>query len=276
MADRAHLVPKDMGFKLDAVDLSRSVDAEVYETELRSFKKRLRRIQQAYLKTGNAAVIVFEGWDAAGKGGTIRRMAAVLDPRGFKVWPIGPPRQSELERHYLARFWQRLPPRGGISVFDRSWYGRVLVERVEELAREAEWRRAYNEINQFENQLVDDGVRIVKLFLHISQDEQYRRLEARLRKPTKRWKLSSEDFRNRERWGDYQRAIEDMLQKTSTPYAPWYVVPANSKRFARVSSLKIITDALAHGIDLDPSPLDEEIRAKAEALFGAGAGAEQM
>ena len=152
------------------------LDERVILRELALVQERLRRIQQAYLKSGNSAAIVFEGWDAAGKGGTIRCMSAVLDPRGFKVWPISAPRQYYLERHYLARFFERLPPRGAISVFDRSWYGRVLVERVEALASPQDWRRAYREINEFERILADHGTRVIKIFLHITPDEQLRLL----------------------------------------------------------------------------------------------------
>jgi len=262
------LKPRDKNFRLATLDMRKSIATERYLSDLEACQVLLQRIQQAYLHTGARAAIVFEGWDAAGKGGAIRRMAAVLDPRGFKVWPIGPPRDQDAERHYLTRFWQRLPPRGGISVFDRSWYGRVLVERIEGLATEEEWVRAYDEINQFERQLMDDGARVVKLFLHITKNEQYKRFEERLQEPLKRWKLSYEDFRNRERWNEYERAIENMVRKTSTKDAPWHVIPANSKKYARLSCLRIITNALAKGVDLEPPPLDDEIKAKAKELFG--------
>ena len=192
--------------RLSAVDLSLALDDAVYRRELAHIQQRIRRIQQAYLKSGNSAAIVFEGWDAAGKGGTIRCMSAVLDPRGFKVWPIAAPRKYYLERHYLARFFERLPPRGAISVFDRSWYGRVLVERVEGLASAADWRRAYREINDFERALTDHGTRVIKIFLHISPEEQLRRFRDRVLDPTKRWKLSYEDFRNRKKWDAYARS----------------------------------------------------------------------
>jgi len=179
------------------LDMTLQLDEDAYFRELARVQQRLARIQRAYLKAGHSAAIVFEGWDAAGKGGTIRCMSAVLDPRGFKVWPISAPRKYYLERHYLARFFERLPPRGAISVFDRSWYGRVLVERVEELASPRDWRRAYQEINEFERTLTDHGTRVVKIFLHITPEEQLRRFRDRVLDPTKRWKLSYEDFRNR-------------------------------------------------------------------------------
>jgi polyphosphate kinase 2 (PPK2 family) len=268
MAKARDSKPASGSFSLNKLREGRPMAPKRYFAELATLQTKLQRIQQSYLHTGASAAIIFEGWDAAGKGGTIRRMAAVLDPRGFKVWPIGAPRGAEAEQHYLARFWQRLPPRGAISVFDRSWYGRVLVERVEGLASPEAWGRAYGEINQFEGQLNNDGIRVVKLFLHISKEEQYRRFEERLRNPLKRWKLSYEDFRNRERWEDYEQAITDMVRKTSTASAPWHVVPANDKRNARLEALRIITKTLAKGVDLGPPPLDDEVRAKAEGMFG--------
>lgn len=268
MANAVKLKAGAAKFKLADLNMSKAVAPARHLEELTALQTKLQRIQQAYLHTGNSAVIVFEGWDASGKGGTIRRMSAVLDPRGFKVWPIGPPRDHEAERHYLSRFWQRIPPQGAISVFDRSWYGRVLVERIEGLASEAEWSRAYDEINQFEQQLIDDGARVVKVFLHITKDEQYRRFEARLKEPLKRWKLSYEDFRNRQHWAAYEQAIEEMVRKTSTRAAPWHVVPANDKKYARLRCMQLITKALAKGVDLNPPPLDEMVRVEAKAMFG--------
>jgi polyphosphate kinase 2 (PPK2 family) len=248
---------------LSGVDLSKRLDPPIYEKELANVQQRLIHIQHAYLKLGNSAAIVFEGWDAAGKGGTIRCMSAVLDPRGFKVWPISAPRQYYLERHYLARFYERLPPHGGISVFDRSWYGRVLVERIEKFATNAEWKRAYREINDFERALVDHGTRVVKIFLHISPDEQLRRFRERILNPGKRWKLSYEDFRNREKWAAYEEATNDMFRKTSTDYAPWHAIPAENKKYARVAALKVIARRLAAGVDLAPVELAPEVVSEA-------------
>lgn len=267
MANAVRLKAGAAKFQLADLDMSKAADPDSHLAELTALQTKLQRIQQAYLHSGNRAVIVFEGWDASGKGGTIRRMSAVLDPRGFKVWPIGPPRDHEAERHYLARFWQRVPPQGGISVFDRSWYGRVLVERVEGFASEEEWGRAYDEINHFEQLLADDGARVVKVFLHITKDEQYRRFQARLKEPLKRWKLSYEDFRNRQHWETYEHAIEDMVRKTSTKAAPWNVVPANDKKYARQRCLQLIAKALAKGVDLAPPPIDDKVRIEAEAMF---------
>jgi len=253
--------------RLEAVDLSKHLDDEAYERELDKVQHRLMRIQHAYLKSGDSAAIVFEGWDAAGKGGTIRCMSAVLDPRGFKVWPISAPRQYYLNRHYLTRFYERLPPRGAISVFDRSWYGRVLVERIEGFANESDWRRAYREINDFERTLTDHGTRVIKIFLHISPEEQLDRFRKRVLNPEKRWKLSYEDFRNRKKWDAYETATDDMFRETHTPHAPWYAIPSNSKKFARVEALKMIAKRLAAGVDLTPVELAPEIVREAEDLL---------
>ncbi|MCP4383855.1 MAG: polyphosphate kinase [Hyphomicrobiales bacterium] len=253
--------------RLAALDMSKRLAPKKYEADLEKLQTELRKIQQAYLVTRDQAIIVFEGWDAAGKGGTIRRMSAALDPRGFKVWPIGAPREYHSERHYLLRFWERLPPKGAISVFDRSWYGRVLVERVEQLATREQWNRAYEEINDFECLLADDGMRVVKIFLHITREEQLERFEARLRNPMKRWKLSYEDFRNRKKWDEYEAATNEMLERTSTKHAPWNLIPANDKKYARVAALKAITATLAKDVDLSPAPLDGKVEEEAAMLF---------
>lgn len=171
-----------------------------YQQQLSSMQLTMQAIQQAYLGTRERAVVVLEGWDAAGKGGIVRRLGWALDPRSFKVYPVAAPASHEKGKHYLQRFWEKLPDRGQIVVFDRSWYGRVLVERVEEIASKQEWQRGYEEINQFERMLVADGIRIVKCFLHITPEEQIRRFKDRLANPLKRWKLSHEDLRNRSRW----------------------------------------------------------------------------
>jgi polyphosphate kinase 2 (PPK2 family) len=229
------------------------------ETQLAEQQAKLTKIQHAYLFNGERAVIVFEGVDAAGKGGTIRRIAWALDPRSLHVWPISSPNEIEKRQHYLQRFWNRLPARSQLAVFDRSWYGRVLVERVEGFASKLEWRRAYGEINDFEKQLTDDGIRIVKLFLHISKEEQLRRFEARLRDPLKRWKLSYEDFRNRDKWDDYIAAIQEMFDRTNAPTAPWFAIPSDNKEAARIQALRIIVDRLSDGIDIDATPIDPKI-----------------
>lgn len=244
--------------RLAKLDLAKTLSKAAYKRDLAKLQLRLTQIQQAYLRNGDSAVIVFEGWDAAGKGGTIRRMSAGLDPRGYKVWPIGAPREYFAHRHYLARFWDKLPPRGSIAIFDRSWYGRVLVERVERLAPPDRWRAAYDEIAGFERLLFDDGMRIVKVFLYISPDEQLRRFEARLRVPHKRWKLSYEDFRNRAHWQEYVEAAEEMFARTERP-VPWSVIPSEDKRYGRIAAMRTIVEQLSAGVDLTPPTLDEVV-----------------
>jgi polyphosphate kinase 2 (PPK2 family) len=249
--------------RLADADLSLTLDAEAHDRKLIKLQAELSKIQQAYLGSGRKGVIVFEGWDAAGKGGTIRRLSAAFDPRSFKVWPIGAPRNYYLQRHHLLRFMERLPPSGAISAFDRSWYGRVLVERVEALTPAARWKQGYEEINDFERALVDDGIRIVKLFFHISPEEQLRRFEQRLHDPLKRWKLSYEDFRNRAKWADYAVAIDEMFAKTSTSYAPWTLIPAEDKKHARIAALKRIVEVLGKDVPLEPPVLSDEVIAAA-------------
>lgn len=251
--------PRGKPPRLDEVDLTQRLGHSEYERKLEKQQRLLTQIQQAYLFSGQSAVIIFEGWDAAGKGGTIRRISAALDPRSFKVWPIGAPRKYYLERHFLLRFMERLPPNGAITIFDRSWYGRVLVERVEGLTPEKRWRSAYKEINDFERMLTDDNTRLVKLFFHISPEEQLARFEERLRNPLKRWKLSYEDFRNRSRWDDYATAIDEMFERTSTDYAPWHLIPANDKKHARIAAMKTITKCLTRDVDLAPPVLDDTV-----------------
>jgi AMP-polyphosphate phosphotransferase len=230
-----------------------------YERRLQSMQATLQLIQQAYLGTSERALLVLEGWDTAGKGGIVRRLGWALDPRSFKVHPIAAPNEHERAQHYLQRFWQRLPEQGQIVTFDRSWYGRVLVERVEGFATREEWQRAYREINEFERVLLDSGTRLVKLFLHITPDEQVRRFRERLSNPLKRWKLSYEDFRNRSHWSEYETAIEDMIHETSTKAAPWYLIPSNCKLYSRVAALRILVDRLGKDVSLEPRPLDPKL-----------------
>jgi len=253
--------------RLSSISKYQKVEFADYERRLASMQKTVQAIQQAYLETRERAVVVLEGWDTAGKGGVVRRLGWALDPRSFKVHPISSPGPHERGKHYLQRFWEKLPEHGQIVVFDRSWYGRVLVERVEGLATKREWQRAYEEINQFERVLVEDGIRIVKIFLHISAGEQIRRFKDRLTDPLKRWKLSYEDFRNRERWADYEVAIEDMMEQTSTKRAPWYLVPANDKPFGRLATFKILIARLGKRVSLKPWPLDPKIAELAAQLF---------
>ncbi len=244
------------------------MDFADYERRLASLQGVLQLVQQAYLGTSERAIIVLEGWDTAGKGGIVRRLGWALDPRSFKVNPVASPDEHERAQHYLQRFWRRLPEKGQIVVFDRSWYGRVLVERVEGFAAEAEWRRAYREINEFERILADSGIRLVKLFLHITPEEQLRRFRNRLTDPVKRWKLSYEDFRNRARWSDYAPAIEDMMAETSTKRAPWHLIPANNKPYGRIAAFRIIADRLGKGVSLEPRPIDPDLLKEAKRALG--------
>ena len=255
--------------------MSARVGRKEYDAKLGRRQHDLKEISLAYRAHGRRAVVVFEGWDAAGKGGIIRRLGWPLDPRGFKVWPIAAPLPEEQGQPYLYRFWRRLPYPGQLVVFDRSWYGRVLVERVEGFAGEAEWRRAYAEINDFERLLADDGIRVVKIFLHITPQEQLERFRARLNDPLKRWKLSPEDLRNRERWAEYETAIEEMFRNTSTVAHPWRAVAANDKKYARLAALGIVVKQLAEGVDLTPVDLDPEFARHAGEVLGQPGGSLQ-
>lgn len=244
---------------LASCDLGATLAKASSRSRLKALQKRLKHLELAYKFSERRAIIVIEGWDAVGKGGVIRRLTTALDPRGFAVWPIGPPTAAELARHYLQRFWRLLPARGTWAVFDRSWYGRVLVERVEKLADAAEWGRAYDEINAFEAMLAADGVRIVKLFLHMSATEQVRRFAARIEDPTERWKMSAADLRNRDMRADYEQAIDDMLARTSTPDAPWRVIAFEQKRFGRVAAIEHVVKSLGKGMDMSLPPLASDI-----------------
>lgn len=250
--------------RLEDVDLSASLkDKETYEKALKRLEKALLSVQQAYLLHDHRAVLVFEGWDAAGKGGAIRRLSAALDPRFCRVWPIGAPNEVEKAMPYLHRFWERLPLPGSLAVFDRSWYGRVLVERVEGLTPAAEWKRAYDEINAFEEMLERDGIRIVKILLHLSAEEQLARLAERLHNPNKRWKLSRADFESRKFREPYIHAYEDMLERCSPKERPWHVISGEHKWLARIACLQAIVDALERDVDLAPPAIDPTIRANA-------------
>ena len=254
--------------KLSDFEQSKAPDDADYLADLEKLQHRLQVIQTAYVTQKLRAIVMLEGWDASGKGGIIGRLTAELDPRFFKVWSIAAPTAPERERHFLYRFWTRLPGHGEMAIFDRSWYGRVLVERVEKLTPKADWQRAYDEINQFEAQQVDDGVRLVKFFVHITQDEQDSRLRDRLESPWKRWKTGLDDYRNRSNRAGYAEAIHDMLHRTQCEAAPWHVIAGNSKKHARLAALEIIADRLAHDVDLDPPPVSPELRARAEHDLG--------
>lgn len=229
---------------LQRVDLSLRLDDDTYHRELKQLQAKLYLLGLQVYHQKRPVVFVFEGWDAAGKGGAIQRLTAELDPRAYTVHAIAAPAGDDKARHYLYRFWRRLPPRGQFAVFDRSWYGRVLVERVEGFARPDEWRRAFAEINQFERQLVDFGAIIAKFWLHISPEEQLRRFEERQNVPYKAWKLTDEDWRNRDKWPLYLEAADEMLLRTSTPVAPWTIVEAEDKKYARIKVLRTAVHVL--------------------------------
>jgi polyphosphate kinase 2 (PPK2 family) len=235
---------------LETVDLTQTISPEQYKIDLTRLQVRLGQLGFQVYKQQRPVILAFEGWDAAGKGGAIKRVTERLDPRGYVVHAISAPRGDDAEHHYLWRFWRRLPEAGQIAIFDRTWYGRVMVERIEGFCSEDEWQRAYQEINQFERQLVDYGTILLKFWLHISKEEQLDRFEGRRDTEYKSWKLTDEDWRNREKWDLYVQAVEDMLLKTSTTVAPWTVVPANDKYFARVHVLETVVKALERNLDL--------------------------
>ena len=237
---------------LETVDLSLSLDREEYNLALVKYQLALHSLGYQVYVQQRPVVIVFEGWDAAGKGGVIKRVTEKLDPRGYVVYPIAAPQGEDASRHYLYRFWRRLPETGQIAIFDRSWYGRVMVERVEGFCCEDDWKRAYREINQFERQLVDFGTILFKFWIHIGKDEQLRRFESRAADPLRNWKLTEEDWRNREKWDIYAQVVNEMLLRTSTVTAPWTVVEGNSKLHARIKVLKTLVDKLSQELHYDP------------------------
>ena len=228
---------------LDELNQEKAIDQEEYRHALKEYQLRMLTLQRALAETRNTLIVVVEGPDAAGKGGPIKRLVEKLDPRTFRVYSIVKPTQEENSQHYLWRFWNKLPPAGQISIFDRSWYGRVLVERVEGFATLPQWRRAYREINEFERLLIDDGAIIVKLYLHITKEEQLDRFKRREADPLKHWKITDEDWRNRRKWGEHNEAAEEMFEQTSTAIAPWTVVEANYKWYARLKVLRAVIQA---------------------------------
>ena len=229
---------------LSGIDLSKSLTEEVYKTRLKKLQKRLAELHSELYRLRIPVVIGFEGWDAGGKGGAIKRLTSNLDPRGYRVNPTAAPNDIEKVHHYLWRFWNSVPKAGHIAIFDRTWYGRVMVERIEGFCSEAEWRRAYQEINEMESHMANAGAVVLKFWLHIDKDEQERRFRERQANPAKQWKITDEDWRNREKWDQYEEAVNEMLIRTSTTYAPWIVVEGNDKRYARVKVLQTVVDAL--------------------------------
>lgn len=229
---------------LSSIDPHKDISNDEYKKQLKYYQKKLSYLGFMLYAKRKPVIIVYEGWDAAGKGGNIRRLTQMLDPRGYEVAPVAAPSPEEAAHHYLWRFWKMIPKDGHLAIFDRSWYGRVMVERIEHFCSDSEWRRAYQEINDMELHLHNHGAVIFKFWLHIDKDEQLRRFEARQEDPLKQYKITQEDWRNREKWDDYEKAVDEMLFRTGTRYAPWTVIESNNKKFARIKTLKIVTDEL--------------------------------
>lgn len=242
---------------------SRFDSKEEYKDALGKQQEKLFHVQQSYFHQKKRALVVFEGWDASGKGGAIRRITEKLDPRGVSVFPVAKPAKEDQDKHFLYRFWQHIPSPGTLKIFDRSHYGRVLVERVDQLIDEKTYKRGYDEINAFEKTLSDSGVRIIKLFMHISPREQRERFEERLHNPFKRWKLTEEDLHNRKLRKEYVKAVNEMFERTHTSYAPWRIINGEYKWQARVDVLDTIVARLSEGVDISPPPLDENLIAQA-------------
>lgn len=231
--------------KLSEIPLeNKSLSDEEYKEELSKLQNHLKELHNRLYRKKVPVVIVYEGWDAAGKGGNIKRITEALDPRGFEVQPIASPEPHEKARHYLWRFWMRLPKTGHITIFDRSWYGRVMVERLEGFCSENDWKRAYNEMNEFEKELHDWGAVIIKFWVQIDKDTQLARFTDRQNTPEKQWKITDEDWRNREKWDQYEVAVNEMIQKTSTTFAPWHILESVDKKYARIKALKIVIEEL--------------------------------
>ena len=234
---------------LKDIPLDKTISDEEYKSELKRLQAELHRLHNVVYRKKIPVIIAYEGWDAAGKGGNIKRITGALDPRGYIVHPIASPEPHEKARHYLWRFWNRLPKTGHIAVFDRTWYGRVMVERLEGFCSENDWQRAYNEMNEFEKELTDWGAVVIKFWVQIDSDTQLARFTERQNTPEKQWKITDEDWRNREKWDLYEDAINEMLQKTNTSFAPWYVLESVDKKYARIRALQIVVDRLKKACD---------------------------
>jgi polyphosphate kinase 2 (PPK2 family) len=242
---------------LETIDMTKTISREEYLEGLLHNQLELRSLAFQLYQQKRSLVIVFEGWDAAGKGGNIKRITERLDPRGYEVFPIAAPAGEDRTHHYLWRFWRRLkaPDEKQVLIFDRSWYGRVLVERIEGFCKEEDWKRAFREINEFERELTDSGMILAKFWFHISKDEQLRRFEERKNDLYKSWKLTDEDWRNRDKWDLYLAAVEDMLLKTSTLNAPWTVIEGNDKYFARVKAVRTLVDTVSKELQIKPKDI---------------------
>jgi polyphosphate kinase 2 (PPK2 family) len=236
--------------KFQNVTFTETLSSEDYKNKIDKLQEKARLVSHYSYKKKRSIILVFEGWDAAGKGGAIRRLTSRIDPRLYTVSSIAAPNEIERNHHYLWRFWNKLPAFGSIGIFDRSWYGRVLVERVEGFAKEEDWQRSFGEIVNFEDDLSDSGAIIIKYWLHVSPEEQLKRFNARKDDPLKRWKLTEEDWRNRDKWPLYEGAAEEAFSKTHKPNAPWHIVPANDKYFARTEVLRIFCDRLENELNI--------------------------
>ncbi|MFH1005777.1 MAG: polyphosphate:AMP phosphotransferase [Bacteroidota bacterium] len=229
---------------LDKVDLTKNITKEEYQLKIGNLQEKVREIEYRMYKKRVPLIIVYEGWDGAGKGGNIKRLTQQMDPRGYEVHLVAAPNDIEKAHHYLWRFWVNIPKAGHIAIFDRSWYGRVLVERVENFCKESEWKRAYKEINEFEEQIVNFGAVLIKFWIHIDKEEQIKRFKERQELSHKQWKITEDDWRNREKWDSYKEAVDEMLFRTSTTYAPWTIVEANSKYYARIKVMKTVINTM--------------------------------
>jgi polyphosphate:AMP phosphotransferase len=235
---------KDKIIILDKIDLSKTLDKEQYKKKIKEYQKEIRFLEHEAYRKRLPVIILYEGWDAAGKGGNIKRLTEEMDPRGYEVIPVAAPSYIEKSHHYLWRFWKEVPKAGHIAIFDRSWYGRVMVERIEGFCSENEWKRAYREINEMESQLTNFGTAVIKFWMHIDKAEQLRRFEERKIDPRKQWKITDEDWRNRDKWDQYEEAVNEMLVKTDTYYAPWHIIESNDKYYARIKVLETVIEVL--------------------------------
>ena len=235
--------------KLNEVSLDKSLTDKEYKEQLKKYQEKLSKLHNKLYIKKIPVIIAYEGWDAAGKGGNIKRITEALDPRGYEVHPIASPEPNEKSRHYLWRFWSRLPKTGHVSIFDRTWYGRVMVERLEGFCSENDWQRAYNEINEFEKELSDWNAVIIKFWVQIDKDTQLERFTDRQNTPEKQWKITDEDWRNREKWDLYEAAVNEMFKKTSTTFAPWHILESNDKKYARIKALKIVIEEIEKKLD---------------------------
>lgn len=235
--------------KLSDISLDKTLPRDEYSKKLKEKQRLLSELHGELYRKKVPVIIAYEGWDAAGKGGNIRRVSKALDPRGYEVVPVAAPTADEAAHHYLWRFWTNLPRDGHITVFDRTWYGRVMVERIEGFCSENDWRRAYREINEFERQLCDWGAIVIKFWLQIDKDEQLKRFNDRQNTPSKQWKITEEDWRNREKWDEYEKCVNEMIKYTSTDFAPWHIIESQDKKYGRIKTLDIITDSIKKRFD---------------------------